>query len=260
MKKIENDFLNIFDKKKYINLALKNKKKYIKNKPFPHIYFDNFLPKKLALTLSKEYPKIADIDHNWKTHKNQNVVRFFLEDSSLYEKNLKIFSMLISSRKFILFLETLTGLDSIIPDPYFVGGGAMTTGKGGFLNVHADFNYHHKLQAWRRINVLFYLTPDWKKKWGGNLEFWTKNKKSKIKEIQPLFNRVIIFNTTSKSFHGQPTPINCPSNVSRNVFSAFYYSNIKDKDSLKEPHFTRYSIKNNPYARKILKEYKKSSY
>ena len=39
-----------------------------------------------------------------------------------------------------------------------------------------------------------------------------------------------------------------------------FMSSIWDKDSLKEPHFTRYSIKNNPYARKILKDYKKSNY
>ena len=56
----------------------------------------------------------------------------------------------------------------------------MATSKGGFLNVHdCSFNYHHKLQSWRRINVLFYLTPEWKKSWGGNLEFWSKDKRRK---------------------------------------------------------------------------------
>tara|TARA_B110000967_G_scaffold205092_1_gene248872 strand:- start:413 stop:1174 length:762 start_codon:yes stop_codon:yes gene_type:complete len=252
MKKI----LNIFDNKKFKLLGLKHNKGYIKNKPFPHVYIDNFLPKKLAIKLSKEFPKLNRANKNWKVHKNKNVIRYFLEDSSLYKNNLNIFSMLLNSRKFLLFLETLTGLESIIPDPFFVGGGAMSAGKGGFLNVHADFNYHHKLQSWRRINVLFYLTPNWKKSWGGNLEFWSKDKKKKIREIEPIFNRVIIFNTTSKSFHGQPIPMSCPKNISRNVFSAFYYSNIKDKDSMSEPHFTRYGIKNNPYARKIIKDYK----
>jgi len=252
--------IKIFDNKKYLKLAKDNKKNYLKNKPYPHICFDNFLPKDLAFVLSKEYPKINKIDKNWKSHKNKNVIRYFLEDSSLFKKNLKIFSMLINSRKFLLFLEALTGIESIIPDPYFIGGGAMTTGSGGFLNIHADFNYHHKLQSWRRINVLFYLTPNWNKKWGGNLELWTNNKKKKIKEISPKFNRVVIFNTTSNSFHGQPIPVNCPKNIYRNVFSAFYYSNIKDKKTLSEPHFTRYDIKNNPYARKILKDYKSQNY
>tara|TARA_B100000795_G_scaffold196971_1_gene150977 strand:+ start:275 stop:1054 length:780 start_codon:yes stop_codon:yes gene_type:complete len=255
--------LKIFDDKKYHRLASDNKKIYVKNKPFPHIYFDNFLPKKIALSLSKDYPKInkiEKIDKNWKIHKNKNVLRYLLEDSSLFKKNLKVFSMLTNSRKFLLFLETLTGLESIIPDPYFVGGGAMTTGTGGFLNIHADFNYHHKLQSWRRLNVLFYLTPNWKKKWRGQLELWSKNKKKKIKEIDPLFNRVVIFNTTSESFHGQPAPTICPKNVYRNVFSAFYYTNIKDKKTLSEPHFTRYSIKNNPYATKIAKDYQNQDY
>ena len=77
MTKLTNNFLNIFDNKKYLNLALKSKKIYNRNKPFPHIHFDNFLPKSLAITLSKEYPKIKNVDHNWKTHKNKNVVRFF---------------------------------------------------------------------------------------------------------------------------------------------------------------------------------------
>ena len=175
MKKI----LNIFDNKKFKLLGLKHNKGYIKNKPFPHVYIDNFLPKKLAIKLSKEFPKLNRANKNWKVHKNKNVIRYFLEDSSLYKNNLNIFSMLLNSRKFLLFLETLTGLESIIPDPFFVGGGAMSAGKGGFLNVHADFNYHHKLQSWRRINVLFYLTPNWKKSWGGNLEFWSKDKKKK---------------------------------------------------------------------------------
>jgi Rps23 Pro-64 3,4-dihydroxylase Tpa1-like proline 4-hydroxylase len=255
-----NKILEMFNDKKYTRLALENHKKYIKNKPFPHIYLDNFLPKKIAAALSKEYPKINDINKNWKVHKNKNVIRYFLEDSSKYKKNLQTFSMLLNSRKFMLFLETLTGIESIVADPFFMGGGAMTTGSGGFLNVHADFNFHHKLQSWRRINALFYLTPSWKKKWGGNLELWDKNNKKKITEIEPLFNRVVIFNTTSNSFHGQPIPIKSPTNIFRNVFSVFYYSNTKDKQTLSKPHFTRYSIDNNPYAKKISEDYKKDIY
>ena len=54
--------LKIFDDKRYCRLAINNQKVYVKNKPYPHIYFDNFLPKRLALSLSKEYPKINKID------------------------------------------------------------------------------------------------------------------------------------------------------------------------------------------------------
>ena len=47
--------------------------------------------------------------------------------------------MIISSRKFLLFLEALTGIDSIIPDPFFIGGGAMSTSKGGFFKSTCRF-------------------------------------------------------------------------------------------------------------------------
>ena len=94
-------------------------------------------------------------------------------------------------------------------------------------------------------------------KWGGNLELWDKNNKKKIIEIEPLFNRIVILNTTSNSFHGQPIPISTPKNIFRNVFSAFYYSYEKDKETFSEPHFTRYSIDNNPYAKQISEDYKK---
>ena len=30
-----------------------------------------------------------------------------------------------NSKQFLLFLETLTGIDNLIPDPYFIGGVCM---------------------------------------------------------------------------------------------------------------------------------------
>ena len=136
---MERNILKIFDSKKYTKLAINNHKRYIKTKPYPYIYFDNFLPKKIALALSKEYPKYKKNNSKWKYHNNNNVARYFLEDNSQYKINLRLFSLIINSRNFLSFLETLTGIESIIPDPYFMGGGAMSTGKGGFLNIHSDF-------------------------------------------------------------------------------------------------------------------------
>ena len=103
----------------------------------------------------------------------------------MFEKNSSI-------ETFLLFLETLTGIKSLLPDPYFMGGGAMITKQGGYLNIHVDFNWHQKLQAWRRCNVLFYLTQDWKEEYEGKLELWSKDGKKKVKEILEDFNVGII--------------------------------------------------------------------
>ena len=144
----------------------------------------------------------------------------------------------------------------------------MMTGNGGFLNVHIDFNWHQKLQAWRRCNALFYLTKNWKEEYMGNLELWSTDGKRKEKEVVPLFNRVVIFNTTSKSYHGQPTKIVTPNNIYRNVFSSFYYGSTYDEMIDAKPHFTKYntvdvrqnnnaSFDSSPYSEGIMADYLK---
>ena len=236
--------LKIFNDKKYTELALKNHKKYIKNKPFPHIYFDNFLPKNVALAISKEYPKINERNKNWKVHKNKNVIRYFLEDSSRYKEKMQIFSMILNSRRFILFLETLTGIKSIISDPFFMGGGAMTTGSGGFLKVHADFNYYNKIKMYRRINIIIYLNEEWEESWNGNLEFWSEDMIKK-QSYSPKLNTAIIFHVHDKAFHGYPDKINCPDTIGRKSINLYYYTEENDELQNKVPHKTIWKDTNN---------------
>ena len=43
-----------------------------------------------------------------------------------------------------------------------------------------------------------------------------------MKEIEPKFNRAVIFDTTMNSWHGLPTPINCPKNQFRKSLAIYY--------------------------------------
>ena len=258
--------LEVFTNKHFSQLAYDNRLIYQENNPFPHIVFKDFLPIDIANIIGNEYPQEIQDAQNYKFHNHKYVSRHFLEDVNVFSTNLKLFSNAISSRSFLLFLETLTGIKSLLPDPYFFGGGAMMTSKGGHLDIHVDFNWHQKLQLWRRCNVLFYLTHDWKEEYKGNLELWSKDGLKKIKEVTPIFNRVVIFNTTSNSYHGQPVPIKSPKDKFRNVFSAFYYSSERGEETDSEPHFTKYQkddrinkveFKNSPYSSKITSDYLK---
>lgn len=258
--------LEVFTNKHFSQLAYDNRLIYQENDPFPHIVFDDFLPLNIANLISNDYPTLIEDSENYKFHNHEYVSRYFLEDANKFSTNLKLFSHAISSRSFLLFLEILTGVKSLVPDPYFMGGGAMITSQGGHLDIHVDFNWHQKLQLWRRCNVLFYLTKDWKEEYEGKLELWSKDGKSKIKDITPIFNRVVIFNTTSNSYHGQPTPIKSPKDMPRNVFSAFYYSSERSNEIDSEPHFTKYQednrsnkaeFENSPYSSQITLDYLK---
>ena len=260
------DILEVFNKKSFSQLAYDNRRNYQENTPYPHIIFDDFLPLDIAKIISSEYPNLNNTAESFKLHDHEYASRYLLEDTTKFSTNLQLFSNAISSRSFLLFLETLTGIKSLIPDPYFMGGGAMVTNQGGHLNVHVDFNWHQKLQAWRRCNVLFYLTQNWREEYEGKLELWSKDGNKKIKDITPLFNRVVIFNTTSTSYHGQPVKVMCPKDKPRHVFSAFYYASEKNDETDNHPHYTRYKedkrsdnavFEDSPYANNITIDYLK---
>jgi Rps23 Pro-64 3,4-dihydroxylase Tpa1-like proline 4-hydroxylase len=261
------DILSTFENRRYADLAMSLRAEYVSAYPFPHIVIDDFLPSDVAQRLALEYPSPDFMAENWKCHSNENVERYFLENTARFPPSMRLFASAITSRSFLLFLETLTGIASLLPDPYFLGGGAMVTGNGGFLRTHVDFNWHQKLQAWRRCNALFYLTPDWDSKWGGDLELWETDGSKLAKCVSPKFNRVVIFSTTKNSFHGQPQPLNCPPNVYRRVFSAFYYCSNRSELIDEDPHYTRYGgtedkrlagKESSPYVEMIMKDYLKN--
>ena len=109
---------------------------------------------------------------------------------------------LLKSSIFVEFLEKLTGIDDIIPDPHFRGSGLHQTDPGGFLRVHADFNRYERYGLDRRVNVFLFLNEHWLPAWGGALELWPRDVSRCETKIHALFNRLVVFRRTDFSFHG----------------------------------------------------------
>ncbi len=196
--------LGAFDDPRYAALALTSAEAYQTADPFPHGVYDDFLPEALARRLADEFPEPDSME--WVVRDNADNLRMYQHDETkippLYREMLRE----LNSRQFLLFLETLTGIDNLLPDPYFIGGGIHLSGRDGFLNIHADFNWHHKLQAHRRVNALIYLSDGWKEEWGGAFEFWSRDMTRMVDCAFPAFNRMAVFSTSEHSHHGQPVP------------------------------------------------------
>jgi Rps23 Pro-64 3,4-dihydroxylase Tpa1-like proline 4-hydroxylase len=128
-----------------------------------------------------------------------------------------LFSYLKSST-FITFLEHLTNIQDLIPDPHYQGSGIHQTLPGGKLDVHADFNRYTRYDMHRRVNVFIYLNPHWNESYGGHLELWSRDLKSCHQRILPSLGRLTIFSSTDFSYHGHSTPLACPPNRSRRYF------------------------------------------
>ena len=129
-----------------------------------------------------------------------------------------------NSRPFVEFLEGLTAISGLIPDPWFVGGGFHETRRGGKLGIHADFRINEKLAVHRRINVIIYLNETWDEAWGGHLELWSRDMAVKEKSVAPLLNRAVVFNTDATSYHGHPDPLASPEGIARRSIALYYYT------------------------------------
>ncbi len=217
-------------------LARENAARYQANLPFAHIYFDNFLPTPDAEAVLRDFPAPKEL--KWTEFANQNERKLAFDAVEKLPDSIRNVMYFLNSRPIIQFLETLTGIDGVIPDPYFVGGGLHQIKPGGHLEVHADFNRHSKLKLDRRINLLLYLNKDWNEAYGGHFELWNREMTQAEQKILPLFNRCAIFSTTDFSFHGHPTPLTCPPDRSRKSLATYYYSNGRPEEELSDSHST----------------------
>ena len=130
-----------------------------------------------------------------------------------------------NSEVMIDFLQELTGIPGLIPDPHLWGGGLHQIERGGHLKVHSDFNWHEELLLDRRLNLILYLNPEWQPEWGGALELWDREMSACQESVLPVANRCVVFNTTDFSLHGHPDPLMCPPDRTRRSMALYYYSN-----------------------------------
>lgn len=218
------------------SLANKYWLEYAQAQPFPHIVIDNFLPEDILDRVLEEFPDPQKIA--WKTFDNSAEKKLASTSELQMGENTRLLLQQLNSSTFISFLEKLTGIDGIIPDPHFVGGGLHQIEKGGYLKIHVDFNRHKRMRLDRRLNLLIYLNKDWQEEYGGHFEMWNTEMTKCEKKILPIFNRCVIFSTTDFSFHGHPEPLNCPKNRTRKSLALYYYSNGRPAEEVGDGHST----------------------
>lgn len=200
---------------------------YQSAEPFHHICVDNFLPLEVAqkvreeaLAVDEKRPENSSAQEHLKASYNPDGL-------PLYTR--AVFQAL-NSQAFLRFLEEMTGIPQLIPDPYFKGAGIHRTSNGGYLGVHADFNMHKQMYLERRLNVLVYLNPDWQPEYGGAFEIWTDDMKTRVAQFPPFMNRMCCFSTSSNSYHGNPEPVNHPNGDPRLSIALYYYTATWNED------------------------------
>jgi hypothetical protein len=214
--------LFVFDKDQPLDHVRALSAAYNAAAPFPNAVFDDFLDRAFAERIVRDFPP-KDVCSVLRLNNNAYRKRGYRPDD-LGANPCRLHLYQFNTGPFLQFLEALTGIHGLIPDPYFAGGGLHETERGGRLGVHADFNLYAPLNLVRRVNLLIYLNPDWRPEYGGHLELWDATMSRCVTSVEPVFNRCVVFNTDKTSFHGQPEPLNCPEGMSRRSIAVYYYS------------------------------------
>lgn len=193
--------------------------------PFPHIEFDGLFPDNQIREVH-EMLRTLPADY-WEKNSDHGIeVKYRSKWQSEYDipEPAREIVRFLNSGRFLRALSSLTGIDHLIADPYYTGGGFNMIKPGGHLDVHVDGNWHDAMQVHRRLNLILYLNPNWREEWVGELNFYDAEAENVVASVTPMGNRLMVFETTDYSFHGHPRPLEAPDGEARTSIILYYYT------------------------------------
>ncbi|MGB8635457.1 MAG: 2OG-Fe(II) oxygenase [Rhodanobacteraceae bacterium] len=211
-------------------------------KPFRHVVIEDFFAKPLADALLEQFPPFEAGNARNENGEvgNKSTVDKIRQLGSAYSA----LDDVIQTREFLDTIGDITGIENLLYDPWYFGGGTHCNRAGQDLDSHVDFN-RHPIRHWhRRLNLIVYLNHEWHDDWGGSLELHSdpRAEHDTVKAITPIFNRCVIFETTEHSWHGFP-PIHPPEDrrdAMRRSVALYFYSEDRPAEELADTHSTIY--------------------
>jgi len=197
-------------------------------KPFKHIILDEAFDVGLLNRVCAEIPRIDD--ETWVRESDDHIKQFNHRSPVSLGEGASELVTLLHSAAFLYFLSEVTGVWELLPDPYLQGASYHVVPRGGFFKIHADRNMAYSTGLQRRLALMLYLNKGWKQEYGGQFELWNETGTQRVKSVEPIFNRCLIFEVTDTSFHGLPVPVACPPGQTRNSFAVYYHTVAKVED------------------------------
>lgn len=211
----------------WVNNIGKIKSKFQGNTPFDHIVIENFLKDEIAEQIFDQFPSNYD---EWHKYENPLEVKYANDDINNMDKSIRNVFLALSSEKCISIFSEISGIKDLQYDPCLHGAGLHAHPRYGRLNIHLDYEKHPLLKnKERRLNIILFMTKDWKKEWNGDNQLWDEHLKQPLVRTYPTFNSAIVFQTNNISWHGLPEKILCPSEVYRKSLAYYYISDLVSK-------------------------------
>ncbi|MCK5360967.1 MAG: 2OG-Fe(II) oxygenase [Gammaproteobacteria bacterium] len=209
------------------------KKSYEESKDtIGYFYVDDLLPEKIALEIYKAFPPAAEMNLN----KSLREYKYIAAQMDDYDPILEEVLFAFQDKRIVRLISSICGIDSLYPDEHLYAGGISRMEQSQFLNPHLDNSHDKDRDKWRVLNLLYYVSPGWQQRFGGNLELWPDGMKAKQITILSKFNRLAVMATHESSWHSV-SPVT--EDTARCCISNYYFSDSPLKDNL-EFHVTSF--------------------
>lgn len=193
------------------------------NKPFPHLVFDGMFSPALLELMYEDFNNLKPDD--MQAYNTMDEKKYTSRPYARLGHASSIYFQTIQSGKFLTFLEQVTGIEGLIPDPVLRTSGLHAIPTGGKFAIHLDFNQDVVTKLANRLVFITYLNKDWLPAYGGALELWNIEDEKCEVAVQPDFGRSVLFAHSSRSLHGHPVPVDAPGHRPRRSAAAYYYTN-----------------------------------
>ncbi len=179
--------------------------------PYPVWIIDNILNQETPHSMISEWPK--DDDERWfkgyaEIDGQKNILEQGMRAISSYEKmppNVERVMRYFHGEEFTKELERITGIDGLIPDETLQWSGLRMMLPESWQLIHSDARKNPKSGKRKELTVLYYLNENYDKtRDEGCLELWNDDMTECVEQVEPLFNRMVIFKCTDTSYHGVP--------------------------------------------------------
>ncbi|MGM0632174.1 MAG: 2OG-Fe(II) oxygenase [Pseudomonadota bacterium] len=189
-----------------------------------YFYLDNLLPDDVARQIHDAFPAPGSMKLRKSLREHKHVAAQMDQHDPIIEEAVYAFQ----DQRIVELIREVCGIESLYPDENLYAGGISLMGKGQFLNPHLD-NSHEKDRArWRVLNLLYYVSPDWKGRSGGHLELWPDGVKGKPLTMESAFNRLVVMATHGSSWHSVSPVLE---DRNRTCISNYYFSDSPLKAS-----------------------------
>ena len=190
--------------------------------PFPHVVLDGLLDPVVCQALGEEFCDVGG--PGWIENRHYSQRLRSRNGQSAFGAPMRALLEELDSTRFRRFVERITGDEGLFLDREMVDGGISAMGRGDFFDLHTDMRAHALQQRWmRRVNLVIYLSDEWRDEWNGALELWDADGRRCERTVAPRFNRAVIFEVSGRALHGIPEPLTCPPGASRNNLVLYYF-------------------------------------